>query len=69
MRRFRISPLIGLLLILYCIPLASLYSAPADVLLDTMQHELHRASAALAKADPAALLPQLLVADANSVPS
>jgi TldD protein len=67
MRRFRISPLIALLLISIAIPLASLYSAPADVLLDTMQHELHRASAALAKADPAAYYLSYSVADANSV--
>ena len=68
MRRFRISPLIALLLISIAIPLASLYSAPADVLLDTMQHELHRVPLPplSPKTDPNPYYLSYSVADANS---
>ncbi len=48
MRRW---PLIGLLLIVCGIPLAALPATQPDVLSDTIQRELHRATAALAKAE------------------
>ena len=50
------------------IPLAALHSAPRpDVLLDTMQRELHRAIASLEKSDPATYYLSYSVADATSV--
>jgi predicted Zn-dependent protease len=50
------------------IPLTALHSAPRpDVLLDTMQRELHRAIASLEKSDPATYYLSYSVADATSV--
>jgi TldD protein len=68
MLRFQISRLLVLLLAFsIVIPFAALYSAPPpDILLDTMQRELGRASSALAKADPAAYYLSYAVADTNS---
>jgi predicted Zn-dependent protease len=55
-------------LVIACgIPLTAVHSAPpADVLLDTMQRELHRAMASLAKTDPATYYLSYAVSDANS---
>lgn len=67
MRRLWHWPLICFLLVAGAVPLASVYSAtPADVLLETMQRELHRASEALGKADPATYYLSYAVSDASS---
>jgi len=63
MRRW---PLIGLLLILCGIPLAALPASQPDVLSDAIQRELHRATAALAKADPSPYYLGYTVDDASS---
>jgi TldD protein len=67
MNRF-LSPLtICFLLVLCSIPLAAISSPPrTDVLLQTMQHELQRATAALAKADPAPYFLSYAVADGDT---
>jgi TldD protein len=58
---------IGFLLLASTVPLAAVSpTAPADVLLQTMQHELGRATAALAKADPAPYYLGYSVSDADS---
>src|SRR5580704_11143240 len=63
MRRW---PLIGLLLIVCGIPLAALPATQPDVLSDTIQRELRRATAALAKADPSPYYLGYTVDDASS---
>jgi TldD protein len=63
MRRW---PLIGLLVILCGIPLAALPASQPDVLSDAIQRELHRATAALAKADPSPYYLGYTVDDASS---
>jgi len=62
-----VRPLIWLLVISCGIPFAALRSAiRPDVLLDTMNRELHRAMESLAKTDPATYYLSYAVADANS---
>jgi TldD protein len=66
MLRSRTWPFIGLL-IACGIPLATIYPATRpDILLDTIQRELHRAATALAKTDPNPYYLSYSVADANS---
>jgi TldD protein len=68
MNRFLSQLAISLLLITSSLPLAAVSStAPSDVLLETMQHELQRATSALDKADPAPYFLSYSVADADSV--
>ena len=66
MLRSRTWPFIGLLRSLAGFPLATIYPATLRVLLDTIQRELHRATAALAKTDPSPYYLSYSVADANS---
>lgn len=67
MRRFCHWPLICVLVFFGGSPLVSLYSATAgDVLLETMQTELKRASDALGKASPATYYLGYSVTDANA---
>ena len=68
MQRLRHWPFIVLLIAASGFPLASLHSATtSDVLLETMQKELRRASDALAKADPATYYLSYSVSDATAV--
>jgi TldD protein len=68
MQRLRQWPFIVLLIAASGFPLASLHSATtSDVLLETMQKELRRASDALAKADPATYYLSYSVSDATAV--
>jgi TldD protein len=67
MRRFCRWPLICVLVTLGGPPLACVYSATADdILLETMQRELKRATAALGKADPGAYYLGYSVTDSNA---
>ena len=60
-------PFIGLLVAGVSAPLATVYSAaPGDLLLETMQKELKRASDALGKADPANYYLSYSVADSSA---
>jgi len=63
MRRW---PLIGLLLIVCGIPLAAIPATQPDVLSEAIQRELHRATVALAKADPSPYYLGYTVDDASS---
>ena len=68
MTRFPLRPGIWLLAILIAVPLSALSSAPhPDILLETMQHELERATAALAKSDPAPYYLSYSVVDSDGV--
>lgn len=67
MKHFLSRPAVWLLLALGSIPWSATSSAPRPgVLLDTMQGELHRATAALAKADPAPYYLSYAVADGDA---
>jgi TldD protein len=59
---------IRVLAILFCIPLVALSSPPhPDVLLQTMQRELQRATASLAKSDPAPYFISYTVVDGDGM--
>ncbi|HTS13111.1 MAG TPA: metallopeptidase TldD-related protein [Candidatus Limnocylindrales bacterium] len=66
MNRTLIRPILPLLLLACAFPIGALSSAPVrDVLLDTMQHELKRATTSLAKSDPAPYYLSYTVTDAT----
>jgi predicted Zn-dependent protease len=67
MNRFHFRPAVWLLLLLGIIPWSAMSSAPRPgVLLETMQRELRRATAALSKADPAPYYLSYAVADGDA---
>jgi TldD protein len=66
MKRVHFRATVCFLLLLCGIPLAALSSPPRpDVLLQTMQHELQRATTSLAKSDPAPYYLSYAVSDGN----
>src|SRR5580704_15514954 len=65
--RLRYWPFVCAWLVVGAVPLATVYSAaPTDVLLETMQRELHRAAAALGRADPGSYYLGYAVSDATT---
>ena len=67
MRRLPYCAVVCAWLVAGAVPLATVYSAaPADVLLETMQRELHRAAEALGKADPGTYYLSYSVSDATA---
>ena len=75
MKTLFVRPLIGFLIVLLAVPLSiissglhdnALHAGQPDVLLASMQRELQRATAALAKANPAPYYISYTAADSNS---
>jgi TldD protein len=67
MRRLPYCAVVCAWLVAGAVPLATVYSAaPADVLLETMQRELHRAAEALGKADPGTYYLSYAVSDVTA---
>ncbi len=65
--RLRYWPFVCAWLVVGAVPLATVYSAaPTDVLLETMQRELHRAAEALGRADPGSYYLGYAVSDATT---
>src|SRR5208282_5803221 len=68
MNRPFVRPVVCVLLVVFSIPFAALSSPPRpDVLLQTMQRELQRATASLAKADPAPYFLSYSVVDVDAM--
>jgi TldD protein len=68
MKQFHSRFTVSILLLLCGIPLAALSSPPRpDVLLQTMQHELHRATTSLAKSDPSPYYLAYAVSDGDGI--
>ncbi len=68
MNRPFVRPVVCVLLVVFSIPFAALSSPPRpDVLLQTMQRELQRATASLAKADPAPYFLSYSVVDVDGM--